>query len=111
MVSPGARRGAAVASHPYDERRPRISTAARGIGRRHSGGPHWAAMSDDAAAVVRSVLELAGRMDVDGLAAHLADDVVMELPYAPDGYPKLHDGKAAVMRFQRAAARDFTTFS
>lgn len=50
-------------------------------------------------------------MDVDALAALLADDVVMELPYAPDGYGKEHRGKDAVVRFQRAAARSFSQFA
>lgn len=65
----------------------------------------------DSVAVVAEVLRLAGTMDVDALAEHLADDVVMELPYAPDGYAREHVGKAAVAKFQRAAARSFAQFT
>ena len=61
--------------------------------------------------VVRTVLKRAGMMDVDGLAELLADEVVVALPYAPDGYARAHAGKEAAVRFQRAAARDFTSFS
>ncbi len=61
--------------------------------------------------LVRELLALSGAMDVDGLAAHLADAVVMTLPYAPDDYAREHVGKAAVVKFQRAAARSFSSFS
>jgi ketosteroid isomerase-like protein len=65
----------------------------------------------DAVDVVREILRLAGTMEVDGLAAHLADSVVMELPFAPEGYAREHVGKEAVVRFQRAAARSFRGFA
>lgn len=65
----------------------------------------------EAVDVVRSVLELAGAMDVDAIGEHLADDIVMALPYAPPGFATVHDGKGAVMKFQRAAARDFSSFT
>jgi uncharacterized protein len=50
-------------------------------------------------------------MDVDALADHLAADIVMELPFAPTGYAREHVGKDAAVKFQRAAARSFSTFS
>lgn len=65
----------------------------------------------DPAAAVAEVLRLAGTMDLDALAARLADDVVMELPFAPAGYARQHRGREAVVRFQRAAARSFSTFA
>jgi ketosteroid isomerase-like protein len=61
--------------------------------------------------VVREVLRLGGTMDTDALAAHLADGVVMELPFAPDGFAREHVGKDAVVRFQRAASRSFSAFT
>jgi ketosteroid isomerase-like protein len=102
--------GAAIALAPHDERRRRISTRRRenlrAILVHQTGG-----VRDESVAVVRRVLELAGAMDVETLAELLADDIVMELPYAPAGYAARHDGKTAVMRFQRAAAREFSSFS
>ena len=65
----------------------------------------------DLRGVVREVLRLAGTMDVEALGMHLADDVVMSLPYAPEGYAREHVGKPAVVRFQRAAARSFSSFA
>ncbi len=64
----------------------------------------------DAVVVVREVLRLAASMHVDSLAAHLADDVVMELPFAPPGFAREHHGKEAVVRFQQLAARSFSSF-
>ena len=69
------------------------------------GRPQAAELSDIAPeAVVREILALAGAMDTDGLARHLHDDVVMELPFAPPPMRRVHDGKAAVVDFQRRAA-------
>jgi ketosteroid isomerase-like protein len=65
----------------------------------------------DAVDVVREILQLAGAMEVDALTAHLADDIVMELPFAPEGYAREHLGRDAVVKFQRAAARSFSTFA
>jgi ketosteroid isomerase-like protein len=59
----------------------------------------------------RRVVALAGEMDVDGLAAMLADDVVMQLPFAPAGFAREHRGRDEVERFQRRAARSFTAFA
>jgi len=68
-------------------------------------------MAVDAVDVVGEVLRLAGTMDIDALGAHLADDVLMELPFAPQGFARAHAGKEAVVRFQRAAARSFSSFT
>ena len=59
---------------------------------------------------MREVLALAGAMDTDGLARHLHDDVVMELPFAPPPMRRVHNGKAAVVDFQRRAAASFSSF-
>lgn len=60
---------------------------------------------------IRELLALAGAMDVEGLARHLAPDIVMELPYAPAPLPRRYDGLSAVLGFQRASAALFSSFS
>ncbi len=62
-------------------------------------------------AAVRAILALAGAMDIESLGAYLHDDVVMELPFAPAPLKRVHEGKAAVVEFQRRAATSFATFS
>jgi hypothetical protein len=46
---------------------------------------------------IRELLALAGAMDVEGIARHLAPDIVMELPYAPPPLPRRYDGLSAVL--------------
>jgi ketosteroid isomerase-like protein len=60
---------------------------------------------------VAAVLALAGRMDVDALIEHFAEDAVMELPFAPGRMPKRYVGKGAVLGFQRFARDSFSSFS
>ncbi len=65
----------------------------------------------DSEATVRAILALAGAMDLDGIAAYLADDVVMELPFAPAPMRRAYEGKDAVVDFQRRARGSFSLFS
>jgi hypothetical protein len=60
---------------------------------------------------IREVLALAGAMDVEAIARHLAPDVVMELPYAPPPLPRRYDGLSEVLGFQRATAPLFERFA
>lgn len=60
---------------------------------------------------IRAVLALAGAMDLEGIARHLAPDVVMELPYAPPPLPRRYDGLSAVLGFQRKTAPLFERFA
>jgi ketosteroid isomerase-like protein len=60
---------------------------------------------------IREVLALAGAMDVEGIARHLAPDVVMELPYAPPPLRRRYDGLSAVLGFQRSSAPLFSHFA
>ena len=50
-------------------------------------------------------------MDTDALAAYLHDDVVIELPFAPPPLRRVHEGKAAVVDFQRRAGASFGSFA
>jgi ketosteroid isomerase-like protein len=68
-------------------------------------------MSPTPAERIREVLARAAAMDVEGIARHLAPDVVMELPYAPPPLPRRYDGLRAVLEFQRATAPLFERFS
>jgi ketosteroid isomerase-like protein len=68
-------------------------------------------MAVNAGERIREVLALAGAMDVEGIARHLAPDVVMELPYAPPPLPQRYDGLSAVLAFQRASAARFSSFA
>lgn len=38
-------------------------------------------------------LEAFSRLDVDGMIAEVDDDIVLELPVAPDGYPRRVEGR------------------
>jgi ketosteroid isomerase-like protein len=60
---------------------------------------------------IRALLALAGAMDVEGMARHLAPDIVMELPYAPPPLPRRYDGLSAVLGFQRSSAALFSSFA
>jgi ketosteroid isomerase-like protein len=68
-------------------------------------------METNAGERIRELLALAGAMDVEGLARHLAPDIVMELPYAPPPLLRRYDGLSAVLGFQRASAVLFSGFS
>ncbi len=68
-------------------------------------------METNAGERIRELLALAGAMDVEGLARHLAPDIVMELPYAPPPLPRRYDGLSAVLGFQRSSATLFSSFT
>jgi ketosteroid isomerase-like protein len=68
-------------------------------------------MGTNPAERIRELLTLAGAMDVEGIARHLAPDIVMELPYAPPPLPRRYDGLSAVLGFQRATAPLFSSFA
>jgi ketosteroid isomerase-like protein len=68
-------------------------------------------MEPNAGERIREVLARAGAMDIEGLARHLAPDIVMELPYAPPPLPRRYDGLSAVLGFQRSSAALFSTFA
>ena len=55
--------------------------------------------SPDPTAVVTRYLDAVGALDLDALADTFADDVVMDLPYAPPGFPTRVDGKEGVTGF------------
>lgn len=48
--------------------------------------------ADPAARLVLRLLDHTSRLDMAGAVALLADDVVLELPYRPGGYPKRLEG-------------------
>ena len=52
--------------------------------------------TDAGTAVVRAYLDAVSNFDVDRIVATLHPDVVMHIPYAPDGIPSKVEGKAAV---------------
>lgn len=62
-------------------------------------------MTDDADRRARNValadeyLEAVGTLDIERLAAVLHDDVVLEVPFAPEGVPSRTEGKAAVVEY------------
>jgi uncharacterized protein len=56
-------------------------------------------MSSDATDVVRRYLDAVGALDLDALAGTFAGDVVMDLPYAPPGFPRRVEGKDDVVGF------------
>jgi ketosteroid isomerase-like protein len=57
------------------------------------------------------LLELMAAMDTDGLLAHYAADIVLELPYAPGGMPRRYDGKDAAAEFMRFAHDSFSSYT
>ncbi|HEX5615072.1 MAG TPA: nuclear transport factor 2 family protein [Acidimicrobiia bacterium] len=57
------------------------------------------------------LLALMGQMDVEQMLEHYADDVVVELPYAPGGMPKVHAGKDAAIAFMREAKNFFSSYT
>ena len=52
--------------------------------------------ADPHAALVRRYLDAVSDLDVDGIVATLHPDVVMHIPYAPDGIPSVVSGRDAV---------------
>lgn len=62
-------------------------------------------------ATAQRLLALMGQMDVEQMQHHYADGVVVELPYAPGGLPKVHDGKEAAIAFMREAKGFFTSYT
>ncbi len=65
----------------------------------------------DVIELARSVYARAAAMDIDALESMFGDEVVMELPFAPDGWTNLYEGKVAVLDFQRRAAQSFASFT
>lgn len=55
--------------------------------------------SSDPDEVVRRYLDAVGALDLDALADTFADEVVMDLPYAPQGFPRRVEGKGEVTAF------------
>lgn len=51
--------------------------------------------TDAGATVARSYLDAVSSLNVEAITALLHPDVVLHIPYAPDGIPKKVDGKAA----------------
>jgi ketosteroid isomerase-like protein len=65
-------------------------------------------MEDRAVKVVRELIALIGRLEVDAALEMLADDVVLELPFRGDGGPRRLQGDDA-RRFVRAMPKLFAT--
>lgn len=63
------------------------------------------------AARVKAILALADAMDVDALIDWMADDAVMELPFAPGTMPKRYEGRDEILAFQQFARDAFSSFS
>jgi uncharacterized protein len=53
--------------------------------------------------VVRDYVDAMNAWDFDALLALTDDNVVCELPYAPEGFPQRLDGRDSLLEFQRAA--------
>ena len=60
---------------------------------------------------VTRIFELIDRQETDALLDEFADDVVMELPFAPGKMPKRYDGKAAAREFVTSVRDAFSSFS
>jgi ketosteroid isomerase-like protein len=60
---------------------------------------------------VARLFELIDAQDTDGLLDEFADDVVMELPFAPGRMPKQYEGKAAAASFMASVRDAFSAFS
>ncbi|MCD2187264.1 nuclear transport factor 2 family protein [Actinomycetospora soli] len=63
-------------------------------------------MTADSRDVVRRYLDAVGALDLPALATTFADDVVMDLPYAPPGFPRRVEGKADVTDPSAVIAHD-----
>jgi hypothetical protein len=55
--------------------------------------------TDAGTTVVRAYLDAVSDLDVEAITALLHPDVVMHIPYAPDGIPPKVEGKAAVVEW------------
>lgn len=51
------------------------------------------------ARVLHALLDALEALDMEGAAACFAADAVLELPYAPDGFPGSHIGREAITAF------------
>jgi ketosteroid isomerase-like protein len=59
-------------------------------------------MADDRernVALVNEYLDAVGTLDIERLAAVLHEDIVLEIPFAPEGVPKRIEGKPAVIEY------------
>lgn len=57
------------------------------------------------------IFALIDAQETDALLDEFADDVVMELPFAPGKMPKRYDGKAAAREFITSVRDAFSSFS
>lgn len=55
-----------------------------------------ASTTDTETTLVRSYIDAVSDLDVDGIVATLHRDVVMHIPFAPEGIPKAVEGREAV---------------
>jgi uncharacterized protein len=55
-----------------------------------------ASTTDAGTTLVRSYIDAVSELDVDGIVATLHPDVVMHIPFAPEGIPKAVEGREAV---------------
>lgn len=55
--------------------------------------------ADESRDVVRRYLDAVGSLDLPALATTFADDVVMDLPFAPPGFPRRVEGADVVAFF------------
>jgi uncharacterized protein len=55
-----------------------------------------ASTTDAGTTLVRTYIDAVSALDVDGIVATLHADVVMHIPYAPEGIPKVVEGRDAV---------------
>jgi hypothetical protein len=59
-------------------------------------------MSEERAVALR-YLEAFSRLDVEGMIAEVDDDIVLELPVAPEGFPRRVEGREAYESLLRPA--------
>ncbi len=60
---------------------------------------------------IERIFALIDAQETDALLDEFADDVVMELPFAPGKMPKRYDGKAAAREFITSVRDAFSSFS
>lgn len=57
-------------------------------------------MADDSVSVVQRYLEALSRLDPEGVFAEISDEeFVLELPFAPEGFPRRVEGKQNMIEF------------
>jgi uncharacterized protein len=63
--------------------------------------------ADHDVAIVREVIELVGRLEIEAALEHVTDDLVLELPFRGDGGPRRMEGDDA-KAFMRAMPKLFS---